>query len=218
MNTINIYIRSVWTKLQKLFKSGGEGFLLVGKVSVLILLVLVQVDNVTAQSKVIVKPVEQLDLHELKKFEVMPDAVQDMPLEFQYFNGKPNVTTSFRALKENFVQLFFWDTSYSEHYTDLKKIYDYKEEMSVFSTFFLVISKSDKATLDQVMTTCARFKREFLVDMDIACVIGNSNLDKLFKVPVFPKYVQINKDAVFVDEITVDNVFKNLDRSKSNGK
>lgn len=39
MNTYKIYISSVWSCLQKLFKSSGEGFLLLGKVLVVVVLV-----------------------------------------------------------------------------------------------------------------------------------------------------------------------------------
>ncbi|WP_400261921.1 hypothetical protein ACFX5U_20430 [Sphingobacterium sp. SG20118] len=211
MNTIKIYKIALWSCLQKLFKSSGEGFLLVGKVLMLILLGLVQLDNVTAQSKVEVKPVKLLDLPEVKRLQPLPDAVQDMPLELQYFNGDKNSTTTFRAMNKNYVQLFFWDTSYPEHYTDLKKIYDYREAMGPYSNVILVISKYDQETLEKVKATLEKYTKEFSVNMDMACVIGNPNLDKLFKLDVFPKYIQIDKDAVFAADLTVDQMFKSLE-------
>lgn len=176
--------------------------------------VAVSATSLLAQSNIKVRPVKLLELSELKKFQPLPEVVQHMPLELQYFNGKESVTTSFGKLKENFVQLFFWDASYPEHYSDLKNIFDYGEKMGTHSTFILIISKTDQATLDGVKAACERFKKEFEVDMDIAFIIGNPNLDKLFKLDVFPKYVQFNKDAVFVSEMSVVDLFKSIGRSK----
>ncbi|AIM39009.1 hypothetical protein KO02_21660 [Sphingobacterium sp. ML3W] len=210
MNTIKIYISSVWAKVQKLFKSGGEGFLLVGKVLVVAAIITVNIHSVRAQSKVEVKPVKLLDLPEIKPYEPLPYVVQDMPLELQYFNGDNNKTSTFREMNKNYVQLFFWDASYPEHYTDLKRIYDYREAMGRHSNVILVISKTDKATLEKVKLTLERFKKEFDVKMDIACIIGNPNLDKLFRVGAFPKYAQVNKDAVYYSEMSVDAMFKSF--------
>lgn len=221
MKTNHIYEITLWRYLQKLFKSKGDSLLLISTMLLTVIIVAVNVGSLSAQSKNKKgTTVKVLDLPELKQYEYLPDVVQDMPLELQYFNGKPSVKTSFRDLRENFVQLFFWDASYADHLTDLKKIYDYKEEMGNMSTFILVISKKDKATLDNVKATLDRFNKEFQIDTDIACVIGNTNLDQIFKVNAFPKYVQINKDAVFVSEKAAEELFKVRDRRKnmSDGK
>lgn len=220
MKSIKIYKIALWTSVQKLFKSGGDSLLLLTKMALVVGAVAGSGTSLLAQSSLKVKSVKILDLPEIKTYEYLPQVVQDMPLELQYFNGKESVTTSFGKLKENFVQMFFWDASYPEHYTDLKRIFDYGEEMGAHSTFILVVSKSDQATLDGVKAACARFKKEFEVDMDMAFVVGNPNLDKLFKLAVFPKYVQINKDAVFVSEKSAVEVIKNRERRKisRNGK
>ncbi|AIM37241.1 hypothetical protein KO02_11480 [Sphingobacterium sp. ML3W] len=220
MNTIKNYKIALWTSVQKLFKSGGDSLLLLSKVLLAVATLAVSGTSLLAQSSIEIKPVKLLDLPEIKTYEYLPQVVQDMPLELQYFNGKEPVTTSFGALKENFVQLFFWDTSYPEHYADLKRIFEYGEEMGAQSTFMLVVSKSDQATLDGIKADLDRFKKELEVDMDIAFVIGNPNLDKLFKMDVFPKYVQINKDAVFLPEQAAVDLFKMRDRRKTvrNGK
>lgn len=220
MKTNHIYEITLWKYLQKLFKSKGDSLLLISTIVLTVIIVAVNAGSLSAQSKDKKGTVKIQDLPEIKQYEYLPDAVQDMPLELQYFNGKPTVRTSFRDLSENFVQLFFWDTSYPGHYTDLKKIFEYKEEMGNMSTFILVISKKDKATLNNVKTTLDRFNKEFQIDTDIACVIGNTNLDQIFKVNAFPKYVQINKDAVFVSEKAAEELFKVRDRRKnmSDGK
>ncbi|MDH5828721.1 TlpA family protein disulfide reductase [Sphingobacterium faecium] len=66
MNTYKIYISSVWSCLQKLFKSSGEGFLLTGKMLLLLLVfglsdVQAQgIDQITGQ----VKPIYNYKLYE----------------------------------------------------------------------------------------------------------------------------------------------------------
>lgn len=213
MKTYNIYKTTIWNYLQKLFRSKGDSILVAGKIVLVSALIIVHFNLSSAQTKdkhigaTITK-----QLPEIKQYEYLPDAVQDMPLELQYFNGKPRVISSFRKLNENFVQLFFWDASYADHLTDLKKIYDYKEEMGASSTFILVISKHDKGTMARIASALERFKKEYQVDMDIASIIGNTNLDKLFEAPVFPKYVQINPKAVFVAESSLAELLKNRAR------
>ncbi|WP_400263287.1 hypothetical protein ACFX5U_09615 [Sphingobacterium sp. SG20118] len=210
MNTIKNYKIALWNSIQKLFKSKGDSLLLLTKMALVVGAVAGSGTSLHAQSSVKVKSVKVLDLPEIKTYEYLPQVVQDMPLELQYFNGKESVTTSFGKLKENFVQLFFWDASYPEHYTDLKRIYDYREAMGLHSNVILVVSKMDKATLEKVKLTLERFKKEFDVKMDIACIIGNPNLDKLFRLAAFPKYAQINKDAVFYSEMSVEDMFKSF--------
>lgn len=211
MKTYNIYKNTIWNQLQKLFRSKGDSILVAGKIVLVSALSIVHFNLSSAQTKEKSKT-ELKQLPEIKKWDVLPDAVQDMPLELQYFDGKAKVISSFRKLSKDHVQLFFWDASYADHLTDLKKIYDYKEEMGASSTFILVISKRDKATLAQVTSAVEGFKKEYQVDMDIACVIGNTNLDQLFKVPIFPKYVQINPKAVFVNESSLTELLKNRAR------
>lgn len=210
MKTFKIYKTTLWNYLQKLFRSKGESMLLVGKIILALVIVIVHSNELYAQTKN--KQANAADINQLpliKKFEYLPDVVQDMPLELQYFDGKAKVMSSFRNLNENFVQLFFWDASYADHLTDLKKIYDYKERMGASSTFIIVISKKDKATSAQVRAALERFKQQYQVDMDIACIIGNTSLDQLFKASVFPKYVQINPKAVFANESSLAELFKN---------
>lgn len=67
MNTYKIYKIALWSCLQKLLRSGGEGFLLVGKVLVVVLLVMSvkegkgqEIDQITGQ----VKPVHNYKLYE----------------------------------------------------------------------------------------------------------------------------------------------------------
>lgn len=212
MKTEKIYNNTLWNYLQKLFRSKGDSILVAGKV-ILVLALLIMHFNLAAQtSKKDGIKTELKELPEIKRWDVLPDAVQDMPLELQYFDGKANVMSAFRKLSENFVQLFFWDASYADHLTDLKQIYDYKERMGASSTFILVISKQDKETLEKVTSAVESFKKEYQVDMDIPCIIGNTNLDQLFKVPVFPKYVQINPKAVFVNENSLAELLKNRAR------
>ena len=210
MKTFKIYKTTLWNYLQKLFRSKGESMLLVGKIILALVIMIVHSNELSAQTKN--KQANAADTNQLpliKKFEYLPDVVQDMPLELQYFDGKAKVMSSFRNLNENFVQLFFWDASYADHLTDLKKIYDYKERMGTSSTFIIVISKKDKETSAQLRAALERFKQQYQVDMDIACIIGNTNLDQLFKAPVFPKYVQINPKAVFANESSLAELFKN---------
>lgn len=203
----------LWNYLQKLFRSKGDSVLMFNKMLLMATVIIANINILSAQTKS--KPssaAHAKQLPEIKQYEYLPDAVQDMPLELQYFDGKAKVMSSFRKLSENFVQLFFWDASYVDHLTDLKKIYDYKEEMGASSTFILVISKHDKGTMARIASALERFKKEYQVDMDIASIIGNTNLDKLFKVPVFPKYVQINPKAVFVTESSLAELLKNRAR------
>nr|WP_315402001.1 hypothetical protein [uncultured Sphingobacterium sp.] len=199
MKTNHIYETTLWGYLQKVFKSKGDSLLLISTMLLTVIIVAVNVGSISAQSKN-KENTEFMSIPEIKKWDVLPDAVQDMSLELQYFDGKAKVMSSFRKLSENFVQLFFWNASYADHLTDLKKIYDYKEKMGASSTFIIVISKHDKASMARVASALERFKKEYQVDMDIACIIGNTNLDQIFKAPVFPKYVQINAKAVFADE------------------
>lgn len=199
-----------WNYLQKLFRSKGDSVLMFSKMLLMVTVIIAQINLSCAQNndkRSITTNTQQLP--ELKQYEYLPDAVQDMPLELQYLNGKPKVMSSFRKLSKDHVQLFFWDASYAGHLTDLKKIYDYKEEMGASSTFILVISKQDNGTMASIASALERFKKEYEVDMDIACIIGNSNLDQLFKAPVFPKYVQINPKAVFVTESSLTELLKN---------
>ncbi|MCS3557429.1 MULTISPECIES: hypothetical protein [unclassified Sphingobacterium] len=203
----------LWNYLQKLFRSKGDSILMFNKMLLMVTVIIAQINLSSAQTKSnhsVATKTKQIP--EIKQYEYLPDAVQDMPLELQYFDGKAKVMSSFRKLSENFVQLFFWDASYADHLTDLKKIYDYKEEMGASSTFILVISKHDKGTMARIASALERFKKEYRVDMDIASIIGNTNLDKLFKVPVFPKYVQINPKAVFVTESSLAELLKNRAR------
>lgn len=210
MNTYQIYINSVWRKIQKLFRSKGESLLMISTTVLTVIIVAVNAGSLSAQSKITVKPVKLLELPEVKRLQPLPDVVQDMPLELQYFNGDKNTTSTFREMNKNYVQLFFWDASYPAHYTDLKRIYDYREAMGPYSNVILVISKHDQETLEKVKSILEKYKKEFSVNMDIACVIGNPNLDKLFKIDVFPKYAQINKDAIFYSEMSVDAMFKSF--------
>ncbi|MEN5231864.1 hypothetical protein [Sphingobacterium faecium] len=210
MKTFKIYKTTLWNYLQKLFRSKGESMLLVGKIILALVIMIVHSKELSAQTKS--KQANDANINQLpliKKFEYLPDVVLDMPLELEYFDGKAKVMSSFRKLNETFVQLFFWDASYADHLTDLKKIYDYKERMGASSTFIIVISKKDKATSAQVSAALERFKQQYQVDMDIACIIGNTNIDQLFKAPVFPKYVQINPKAVFANESSLAELFKN---------
>jgi len=180
----------LWNYLQKLFRSKGDSVLMISKMLLMVTVLIAQINLSSAQTNnKEVSKTEMKSLPEIKKWDVLPDAVQDMPLELQNFDGKAKVMSSFRKLSEHFVQLFFWDASYADHLTDLKKIYDYKERMGASSTFIIVISKRDKSTMARVASALERFKKEYQVDMDIACIIGNKNLDQLFKAPVFPKYV-----------------------------
>lgn len=210
MKRIEIYKIALWDSIQKLFKSGGDSILLMSKVLLVVVTVAASGTSLLAQAKVTVKPVKLLDLPEIKPNEHLPQVVQDMPLEFQYFNGDKNKTSTFREMNKNFVQLFFWDASYPAHYTDLKRIYDYREAMGRHSNVILVISKHDQETLEKVKSTLEKYKKEFDVKMDIACIIGNQNLDKLFRVGAFPKYAQINKDSVYYSEMSVDAMFKSF--------
>lgn len=203
----------LWNYLQKLFRSKGDSVLMFSKMLLMATVIIANINILSAQTKSKPSSVTHAkQLPEIKQYEYLPDAVQDMPLELQYFDGKAKVMSSFRKLSENFVQLFFWDASYADHLTDLKKIYDYKEEMGASSTFILVISKHDKGTMARIASALERFKKEYQVDMDIASIIGNTNLDKLFKAPVFPKYVQINPKAVFVTESSLAELLKNRAR------
>ena len=200
----------LWNYLEKLFRSKGNRVLVLSKMLPMVVLMIMQINLSSGQTKhKHLGNVNTKQLPEIKQYEYLPDAVQDMPLELQYFDGKAKVMSSFRKLSKDHVQLFFWDASYADHLTDLKKIYDYKEEMGASSTFIIVINKQDKATMARVASALERFKKEYQVDMDIASVIGNTNLDKLFKVPVFPKYVQINPKAVFVAESSLADLLKN---------
>ncbi|MEN5054034.1 hypothetical protein [Sphingobacterium kitahiroshimense] len=203
----------LWNYLQKLFRSKGDNVLMSSKMMLMATVIIAQINLLSAQTKSKHSVATQTkQIPEIKQYEYLPDAVQDMPLELQYFDGKAKVMSSFRKLSENFVQLFFWDASYADHLTDLKKIYDYKEEMGASSTFILVISKHDKGTMARIASALERFKKEYQVDMDIASIIGNTNLDKLFEAPVFPKYVQINPKAVFVTESSLAELLKNRAR------
>ncbi|MEN5376515.1 TlpA family protein disulfide reductase [Sphingobacterium kitahiroshimense] len=181
-----IYISKLWSYLQKLVRSKGEGYLFVGKFFVAVLLVVGSVNGVRGQE---IKP--------LKNGELIPDAVWLSPLQLTYFNGEQKVIT-LSDLRGKLILFDFWATTCPSCIEGIPKMEDYQKQYKDSIVVILVNSKRNKDTPQKIQNTVKRYKETYGYTIALPTLYDDTLFTQLFPHNTIPNVAWISPEGRYL--------------------
>lgn len=152
--------------------------LLYGLLASFLLIVCTSFQEVIAQDKHTSSEETNLGL---KPNDFLPEDAWNYRFKFTYLDGRPQEEKQLSDYKGKMLYFFFWDTSYPNSYSDLRKLY----EMCLIPTdkfaVFIVHSKKSKDTPRQLKAMMDRFQKEFGDVMDAPLIMDDEYFTSLFK-------------------------------------
>lgn len=179
------YISKLWSYLQKLMRSGGEGFLLVGKMMMVILLVMG------------VKEGKGQEIKPLKSGELIPDAVWLTPLHLNYLNGEQK-TINFSDLKGKLILFDFWATTCPSCIEGIPKMEDYQKQYTDSIVVILVNSKRNKDTPQKIKNTVERYKENYGYTIALPTLYDDTLFTQLFPHNTIPNVAWISPEGRYL--------------------
>lgn len=132
----------------------------------------------------------------LKKNDFLPEEAWNHRFKFSYLNGNPQVEKQLSDYKGKLLYLFFWDSIYSNSFSDLRKLY----EMCLVPTdkfaVLIVHSKNSKDTPKQLKAMMDRFEKEYGDVMDAPIILEDEFFTTLFQPSQFLHYALILNDGM----------------------
>ncbi|MCW2262099.1 MULTISPECIES: TlpA family protein disulfide reductase [Sphingobacterium] len=188
------YISKLWSYLQKLMRSGGEGYLLVGKFFVAVLLVMGSVKVGIGQ-----------EIKALKSGESIPDFVWEMPMELEYFNGKKE-KVHLSDYKGKVIVFDFWSTGCKSCIEGIPKLELIQERFKNNLVVIMVNSKRNRDTAERIAKRFQKYKKDFNYTPSLATITDDTVFTILFKHNVLPTVAVINSKGEFVATTGANNL------------
>lgn len=193
------YISKLWSYLQKLMRSGGEGYLLVGKFFVAVLMVMGSVKVGRGQE---IKP--------LKIGDTIPDALWNMPMQVvNHPGGKEIIRMS--DFKGKVLILDFWSTNCGACIAGFPKMIGLQSQYSE-KLHFLPVTYQGGPLIKKVLK-----ENDYFTGLRNAVVINDVMLKQYFKHLTIPHVVWIDPRGivrafttahhvlpVYIDELLMD--------------
>ncbi|WP_400263289.1 hypothetical protein ACFX5U_09625 [Sphingobacterium sp. SG20118] len=152
--------------------------LLQGLLASFLLIVCISFKEVIAQDKYTTSEETKLGL---KVNDYLPEEVWNHHFNFTYLDGKSQEEKQLSEYKGKMLYFFFWDTSYPNSYTDLRKLY----EMCLIPTdkfaVFIVHSRKSKDTPRLLKAMMDRFQKEYGDVMDTPLIMDDEFFTSLFQ-------------------------------------
>ncbi|AIM39008.1 hypothetical protein KO02_21650 [Sphingobacterium sp. ML3W] len=137
----------------------------------------------------------------LKKDEFLPEEAWNHRFKFSYLNGKPQEEHQLSEYKGKTLYFFFWDASYPNSYSDLRKLYEICLISSDQFASFVVHSKKSKDTQKQLKAMMDCFEKEYGDVMDTPIIMEDEFFTTLFQPSQLLHYTLIlNNGMVHMSE------------------
>lgn len=184
MNTYKIYISSVWKQIQKLFKSGGEGFLLLGKVLVGVVLVVGY-----GESRGQENGVKEDEILALRVGDRVPE--EFWTREFSIYGDGMIIKQNLMKYKGKPLVLDFWASWCGACIQNFPKLDNLKEIFGDDINFLLINSDSNDRELSKIdrVFTDDKFKE---YRTNISSIVFDDYLINFFPHDAIPHYIWLD--------------------------
>lgn len=117
----------------------------------------------------------------LKSNDFLPKEAWNHRFKFTYLDGSPQVEKQLSEYKGKMLYFFFWDASYPNAYSDLRKLYEMCLIPTDKFTVFIVHSKKSKDTQKELKAMMDRFQKEYGDVMDAPLIMEDEFFTSLFQ-------------------------------------
>lgn len=166
-------------------RSGGEGFLLVGKMMMVILLVMG------------VKEGKGQEIKPLKKGEYIPEAIWEMPLLLQNLNGGTK-TIKFNELKGKVILFDFWATSCKSCIEGFPKMQELNRKYGKDLAVILVNSKRNKDSPRRLKAVFDNYKKAYNYELELPSLLDDTVFTSLFPHNGIPTHAWVDREGRLV--------------------
>lgn len=155
----------------------------------------------------------------LKPGDKIPDAVWNMPLELNSFDGEKK-KIKLADLREKIILLDFWATTCPSCIENIPHMEEIQERYRNDVTVLLVNSKRNKDTPDRIKKVLERYKDKYNYNIQLSTILDDSLLTTLFPHNTIPNITWINKDGIFLgntlpNEVSIKNIERILQGKKA---
>jgi Thiol-disulfide isomerase and thioredoxins len=133
----------------------------------------------------------------LKPGEPIPDAVWEMPLELNYFDGKKK-TVKLADYRNKLIILDFWSTGCASCIEGIPKMELYQQRFKDDIVVLLVNSKRNKDTAKRIKTRFEKYRLDFNYTPILPTILDDTVFTTLIEHNTLPRIAIINKAGVFI--------------------